>query len=731
MKIYTVHIITTMERSTRLFAATLMLCILLFGSSTAGLNAQDGKIPQYLAYQGVLTDQNRQQVPDGQYTMTFKIYDSEQGGTPLWMETQVVETMDGVFDAYLGLTTPMTLAFNEQYWIAAQVQGEAEMEPRTRLVPAPYAFNAGHAATADELSGPYVKSINGQTGDVVLEVENPSLSNGAMWIGDATDRPSELPLGSANQVLNVKPDGTSAEWTSDLRLATIDVRSISTDSLFVRKYANFGGPTVFNDSVFFNGHVTLKFPPDNRLTYKAIPVGDANNKVSELLTTNEPGAILMQNADGTPSYSRNLNVWDVTINGTTNINSPRTTINSEEVRFGPVTSTTTFDGDVTFNKTPNIALPEGWMWRGGSTGFQEPYAPGNDGDVLTVIDGMPKWRDTEGGYLPLGTKPNATLTWNGTKWVENTNLTSDPTNGNTTVGGNLVVEGPAVDLPEASIDNFELRHSTINVNYGQGISGSAQVSLGNTLNIQNTGVVGVNGTPNQVSVSSTTGTVTLSTPQDIHQDAVPTFNGITLDNLTAGSTASQVLVSNGGNVETRTAASLFDEMSLSTGSMWVGNEAGKPAELNAGNVGQTLRISATGTPAWENVNELPDGTIINAPLVWNGTSWVQANNVTINPETGSIMTNGDVTVRGSLSGAGSNKFAGSVPIPMGISQLTIPYAGLKVGAIIHVTVVDDDPFIGIVPARVISVSPGTGFTVELAITYDSPTGKLHYIVVNP
>ena len=112
--------------------------------------------------------------------------------------------------------------------------------------------------------------------------------------------------------------------------------------------------------------------------------------------------------------------------------------------------------------------------------------------------------------------------------MENENLTSDEF-GNTAIGGVLSVTGPEVYLPNGSVQNHELASSTINITYGPGLTGGNSVQLGSTLTIENTGVVDVKGTPNQISASKAGTTVTLSTPQDIHTDATPTFDGLTLD----------------------------------------------------------------------------------------------------------------------------------------------------------------------------------------------------------
>jgi hypothetical protein len=66
------------------------------------------QIPQTISYQGVLTDANGKAVPDGDYSLTFKLYDVT-GGVELWSETQSVEVKKGIFNVILGSVNPLTL----------------------------------------------------------------------------------------------------------------------------------------------------------------------------------------------------------------------------------------------------------------------------------------------------------------------------------------------------------------------------------------------------------------------------------------------------------------------------------------------------------------------------------------------------------------------------------------------------------------------------------------------
>jgi DUF971 family protein len=107
-------------------------------------------IPQLINYQGRLTDTAGRAVPDGQYAVTFKLYDTESGGGPFWTESQNVRTKSGLFVALLGSVTP--ISYIPDYgdcWVELQVPPDPAMSPRLRLASVPYAYYAGTAQTAD------------------------------------------------------------------------------------------------------------------------------------------------------------------------------------------------------------------------------------------------------------------------------------------------------------------------------------------------------------------------------------------------------------------------------------------------------------------------------------------------------------------------------------------------------------------------------------------------------
>jgi len=67
--------------------------------------------------------------------------------------------------------------------------------------------------------------------------------------------------------------------------------------------------------------------------------------------------------------------------------------------------------------------------------------------------------------------------------------------------------------------------NTFNVGAGTGIQVNADT-------IENTGVLSITGTANQITASASTGAITLSGPQDLHSAATPTFGGVTVGSVT-------------------------------------------------------------------------------------------------------------------------------------------------------------------------------------------------------
>jgi hypothetical protein len=120
----------------------------------AAVQPVQATMPRTLSYQGVLQDGAGNPVADGNYSLTFRIYNVATGGTALWAENQTLAVQDGILNAVLGSTTALNLPFNVRYWLGISVAAEAELTPRVELTSSPYALRAARADSAG-LTLPY------------------------------------------------------------------------------------------------------------------------------------------------------------------------------------------------------------------------------------------------------------------------------------------------------------------------------------------------------------------------------------------------------------------------------------------------------------------------------------------------------------------------------------------------------------------------------------------------
>ncbi|NWG28719.1 MAG: hypothetical protein HXY48_09335 [Ignavibacteriaceae bacterium] len=139
----------------------LLLAVFIVFTST---NIFSQAIPKQIDYQGVLKTSAGTIVPDGNYQLTFKIYNDPTGGTPLWSEAQTVAVANGIFSAHLGSITPITtVPFNRIHFLGITIGADPELSPRTLLTPSPYSFMAMNV-----MDNTVVKSLNSLKDDVNL-----------------------------------------------------------------------------------------------------------------------------------------------------------------------------------------------------------------------------------------------------------------------------------------------------------------------------------------------------------------------------------------------------------------------------------------------------------------------------------------------------------------------------------------------------------------------------------
>lgn len=167
---------------------TLFVISLLCLSLTAlESNAQ---LPMIFSYQGILTDANGIALPDGEYTLTFALYNQESGGSPLWSEAHHIQLEKGVFNVLLGSTNSLdNVDFSQQLWLGISVNNQPEFQPRVPLTAVPYSLMA-------------------------KRVEKDAI--GSFQIADGSITLEKISTEGARKGQVIKYDGEKLRWDNDL-----------------------------------------------------------------------------------------------------------------------------------------------------------------------------------------------------------------------------------------------------------------------------------------------------------------------------------------------------------------------------------------------------------------------------------------------------------------------------------------------------------------------------------
>jgi hypothetical protein len=283
------------------FAKKLLLCCTLSLLAVATMNAQETAIvPRLVNFSGKASDDEGKPVT-GIVGITFAIYNQQQGGMPLWMETQnVTADTKGNYTVQLGANTseglPLDLfASGEARWLGVRVNG-GEEQARVLLLSVPYALKAADAQTlgglpaaAFVLASPNVSTGTSSASPSAAPGAGPSVGGSGTedYIPLWTDNNGDL----GNSILYQSGTGSSAKIGINEKspLETLDVNGselvrglfeMATTS-YANKNKGFNSNPLNLESSAFNsstGTYTL-----NHFQWQAEPVG--NN-------TTTPGATL-------------------------------------------------------------------------------------------------------------------------------------------------------------------------------------------------------------------------------------------------------------------------------------------------------------------------------------------------------------------------------------------------------------------------------------------------------
>jgi hypothetical protein len=190
---------------------------LLFLVSLLFISMQlSSQVPQIISFQSMVKNADGTTISDGEYSITFKIFNAETGGTSLWTETQTLQAANGYISAALGSSTSLNLSFEDQYWIGIRIEGEDELMPRIQLSVSPYAFYAISIADNSVNSS---KIEDGSIGSVDLNQMNANIGQALIWNGsfwaptDISEGDETDPIYSASPSSSVTGDNIN-NWNT-------------------------------------------------------------------------------------------------------------------------------------------------------------------------------------------------------------------------------------------------------------------------------------------------------------------------------------------------------------------------------------------------------------------------------------------------------------------------------------------------------------------------------------
>jgi hypothetical protein len=260
-----------------------------------------GQVPPLIQFSNFATDVNGKPLTS-LVGITFSLYQEQQGGSPLWLETQNVQPdSTGHYTVLLGSTTSQGLPTSiftsgEAHWLGVQISGQEE-QSRVPLVSAPYALKAADAQTVGGLP-PSAFVLVAPSGTSTVSSPSSSTSNSQPQPVGGTGTENYIPIWTDNSgdlgdsILYQAGTGSSAKIGINEKnpLFTLDVNGTELmRGLFEMATMNYATPTkAYNSqplnlesSAYNSGTATYTL---NHFQWQAEPVG--NNTTAPAATLN-------------------------------------------------------------------------------------------------------------------------------------------------------------------------------------------------------------------------------------------------------------------------------------------------------------------------------------------------------------------------------------------------------------------------------------------------------------
>jgi len=201
-------------------------------------NSSGTVVPRLVQFSGVVTDATAKPAT-GTVAVTFSLYELQEGGTPLWSETQsLVLGAQGQYTAFLGAASPGGLpldlfATGTARWLGVQPELPSVGEqPRILLVGVPYALKAADADT-----------LGGKPASAFVLSEAQSAASGTTSTGAA----GTVVAAPINAAASATPGGNSTNISPATSCSSITADGTATANFL----AKFTAPCVIHQSAIF------------------------------------------------------------------------------------------------------------------------------------------------------------------------------------------------------------------------------------------------------------------------------------------------------------------------------------------------------------------------------------------------------------------------------------------------------------------------------------------------